>query len=441
LRDAGRAAEAEESVRRACALQPDSMDALILLGTILRASDRLDEAETVLHDVLRRAPDMAVAWNNLGIVLDERGLFAESESAYREALARDPAQYEAYQNLSIVLRDQDRWDEALAPLDEWVARSGGADQARGERALVLLQLEDYARGWLDYEARWAREGMIARNFGYPAWQGGDLSGKTLLVYAEQGIGDEIMFASCFGELIDRAGHVVVDCAPRLRPLFQRSFPDATVFASNPAAAPPWLPAAPAIDFEIAAGSVPRYLRQRAEDFPALPYLVADADRVARWKKRYQELGPGLKIGISWRGGRGLRAPRCSTALALWKELFALPDLQLINLQYGVRDVEWAEIRDLGGLLHHWQDSDPLLDLDDFAAQIAALDLVISVDNATVHMAGALGVPLWVLQPHCPDWRWGIEGRGRWYRDVRAFRQDRPGNWAGVFVSVREACNV
>jgi Tfp pilus assembly protein PilF len=436
LRDMGQGAEAEAIARRACELRLDSTDARDLLGTILHKSGKLDEAEAVLRDAVALAPESAVSWNNLGIVLQEQGRLAESEAAYRTSLSCEPNQYEAYQNLSLVQRDQDRWQDVIATLDAWVAQGCDADRAHGERALVLLQLEDYARGWPEYESRWSREGMIARSFGYPLWDGSDLTGKTLLVYAEQGIGDEIMFASCFHELIAQAGTVVIDCAQRLDPLFRRSFPGAVVFGTEQVLNPGWLANSPPIDVEIAAGSVPRYLRKHPADFPAAPYLVPDPARVAHWWDRLAATGPGLKVGISWRGGRGVRAGKCSTNLADWKTLFEMTAVQFVNLQYGVRQEEWEEVARMGVKLHHWQDSDPLADLDDFAAQVAALDLVVTIDNATAHLAGALGVPVWVLQSHTPDWRWGISGKGHWYGNVQAFRQDRPRDWTRVFEEVR-----
>jgi tetratricopeptide (TPR) repeat protein len=437
-RDMGQGAEAEAIARRACETRPDLTDAHDLLGTILHKNGKLDEAEEVLRNAVALTPQSAVTWNNLGIVLQEQGRLTESEAAYRTSLSCNPDQFEAYQNLSLVLRDQDRWQEALAPLDAWVAQGNNAEQARGERALVLLQLEDYARGWPEYESRWSREGMIARSFGHPVWDGSNLSGKTLLVYAEQGIGDEIMFASCFQELIAQAGTVVIDCAQRLEPLFRRSFPDAIVFGTEQVSNPAWLANAPPIDIEIAAGSAPRYLRNSPVDFPAIPYLVPDPARVASWRARYAALGLGVKVGISWRGGRGVRAGQCSTNLADWKYLLEMNAVQFVNLQYGVRQEEWDEVARMGAKLHHWPDSDPLVNLDDFAAQVAALDLVATIDNATAHLAGALGVPLWVLQPHSPDWRWGISGKGHWYGDVHAFRQERPRTWARAFEALHIA---
>lgn len=436
LRDLARTEEAETAARRACELRADSNDAHNVLGTILRSNGRLQEAEVIFREVVERDPGMAAAWNNLGIVLNELGRLTKSEIAYRTCLTNDPRLYEGYQNLSIVLREQDRWGDALATLDTWVERSGNADQARGERALVRLQLEDYARGWLEYEARWSREGMITRSFGHPVWDGSDLNGKTLLIYAEQGIGDEIMFASCFPDLIARAARVVIDCAPRLGPLFRRSFPTAMVFGTDPIASPGWVKIAPPIDLEIAAGSVPRFLRLSPPDFPAKPYLIADPERVARWRERYKTLGTGLKVGISWRGGRGVRAIQCSTQLADWRELLKCEMVHWVNLQYGVKREELDKVYQMGRTLHHWDESDPLRDLDDFAAQIAALDLVISIDNATVHLAGALGAPVWVLQPYVPDWRWGVSGKGYWYANMIPIRQERPRDWTAVFGAAR-----
>jgi tetratricopeptide (TPR) repeat protein len=436
LREMGSITEAEGCARHACAMQPTSSDAHRVLGTVLRAADRASAAEDALRRAIALDPNSAESWNDLGVVLHEQGHTSETEAAYRQALACNPDQWPAYQNLSLELREQGRWQESLVTLDTWVERAINSGQARGERALVLLQLEDYARGWPEYEWRWSRDGMIRRNFGHPVWDGSDLSGQTVLVHAEQGIGDEIMFASCHPELIARADHVVVDCAARLEPLFRRSFPEATIFGTEQVPNPGWVAKAPRIDVKIPAGSVPRFLRRQIADFPGTSYLAADLSRVAHWRARFAALGTGLKAGISWRGGRGARAARCSTRITEWRELLKTAGVHWINLQYGVRADEIGEFQNMGVVLHHWDDSDPLRDLDDFAAQITALDLVISIDNATVHLAGALGKSVWILQPCCPDWRWGVSGQGHWYRSVRSFRQTQPRDWSSVFSAVR-----
>jgi hypothetical protein len=277
-----------------------------------------------------------------------------------------------------------------------------------------------------------------RNFSQPLWDGSSLKGKTLFVQAEQGIGDEIMFASCLEEVINQADLCIVECDERLVPLFARSFLKAMVIKhiSSKDTYPTDLPP---VDMRISIGSLPSFLRPNLSSFPQKKsYLISDVHKVEYWRNRIAELGKGLKIGISWRGGiTPLVIRRRSIVLEQWSKLFSIPGIHFINLQYGDCKDELAEAKEkLGITIHDWEDADPLKDLDGFAAQISALDMVISVDNSTVHMAGALGVPVWVLLPFVCDWRWMRKiDDTPWYTTVRLFRQTSLGDWDGVFEHV------
>jgi hypothetical protein len=271
------------------------------------------------------------------------------------------------------------------------------------------------------------------------WNGAPIPGGTLLITAEQGVGDEIMFASLVGEAASRAGDCVVECDPRLVPLFARSMPRIRVRAT-PAGSAGFQPTlVPDFDEHIAMGSLPRFLRPTLASFPGVRgYLKADARRRDKWKVRLRGLGAELKVGISWRGGRKLETRRTrSTKLEDWLPLFATPDVRFVNLQYGDCAAELARLQEQHGILvHHWADANPLEDLDEFAAEISALDLVISIDNSTVHMAGALGCPVWTLLPYVPDWRWLLDrDDSPWYHSMRLFRQVRRGCWADVLPAV------
>jgi ADP-heptose:LPS heptosyltransferase len=276
----------------------------------------------------------------------------------------------------------------------------------------------------------------------PNWDGGPLTGRTILVYGEQGIGDEIMFASCLPDLLAQADRVIVAAEARLIPLFQRSFPRVNVIHRALIREPHRLESLGPIDFQIAAGSVPRYTRRRLEDFPARShYLFAAAEACVAWEERLAGLGPGRSVGISWHGGKEPRAVRDrSVSLEGWAGLFQVPGVHFINCQYGDVAAELETARQqLGVTIHHWPEIDPLKNMDDFAALISALDLVISVDNSTVHLAGALGVPCWVALPFVPDWRWLLEREDSpWYSSVRLFRQTQRGRWDDVFEGLAAA---
>ena len=244
-----------------------------------------------------------------------------------------------------------------------------------------------------------------------------------------------MFASCIPELIDRAGLCIVECDKRLVPLFARSFPESKVIprVNTGDQCTSDLPSA---DMRIALGSLPKFFRSDLLNFPQQrAYLQPDNRKVALWRNRYSNLGTGMKIGISWRGGsKPSEKLARSTTLTHWSRLFSLTNVHFINLQYGDCAHELKEAKEKSGVtIHNWEDSDPLKDLDTFAAQINALDLVISVDNSTVHMTGALGIPVWTMLPYACDWRWMREFEDTpWYKTVRLFRQSEQGDWNDVF---------
>src|SRR6185295_15345244 len=213
---------------------------------------------------------------------------------------------------------------------------------RWHRATALLLRGDYARGWPEHEARKSiRGGAIHREFPYPEWDGAPLGDGALLVYAEQGVGDEIMFASCIPDLAARGVHCVLECAPRLASLFGRSFPAVTVHGAARDGSRDWLGAYPALRAQSAIGSLPRFLRNAPEAFPARGgYLVPDARRTESWRARLAALGPGIKIGISWRGGTPKTRGRLrSMAPAELQPLLALEHARFVSLQYGAPEPE------------------------------------------------------------------------------------------------------
>jgi hypothetical protein len=259
---------------------------------------------------------------------------------------------------------------------------------------------------------------------------------VLLVYSEQGVGDEIFFASCMGDVLTKARNCLVECDPRLVALYSRSFPNAEVIASTRNTEHDSNVHLPSFDLQIPIGSLPRHFRRSLDSIPQRRrYLVPNPTLQEKWTERFAELGDGLKVGISWRGGKQeISRRRRSTRLDQWEAVLSRPGVSFVNLQYGDCVEELEELyRTSGVQIHDWNDADPLVDLDGFAAQISALDLVISIDNATVHMAGALGVDVWTLLPFSPDWRWLLNrDDSPWYPSIRLFRQSRIGEWDDVF---------
>ncbi|MHB1239680.1 MAG: tetratricopeptide repeat protein [Gammaproteobacteria bacterium] len=441
LEELGDKVGAETSYRAALDIQPECAEAMYNFGKLLQGDGNPAAAAEWYRNALRLRPQLASAHNNLGLVLQEEGEDEAAAQHFRLALDCDPKLVEAHLNLARVLRELGHPYDAIEILDRLIDRAPEIAEAHWNRSLLWLLTGDFERGWGEYEWRWEGKGLMRRRFPQPAWDGTSLDGRTVLVYAEQGVGDELMFASCFRDLISMAGHVVIDCDPRLVPLFVRSFPGATVHGGSQTDDIGWLSAVPPIHVHTAAGTVPGVLRPNLQRFPLRRgYLVPDECLANKWRERFRGLGVGPKIGISWRGGHVSQARKRSTRLDQWTPILGLDGAIFINLQYGDRAQEISELQQRYDItINDWSDVNPLKDLDDFAAQISALDLVISVDNSTVHMAGAVGVTAWVLQPFAPDWRWLLETEDSyWYPSVRQFRQTVRKEWEWVMYAVRDA---
>jgi tetratricopeptide (TPR) repeat protein len=436
-RAAGRRDDALRHLRRARKLDPANPDALKNIVPLLIELGRLDEALALLHKVRGKQPPRFETLKYLGIVLGRLHRPEDAVGYLVEARGMDPRDPEVHTELGIALRDLGRLDESLASYAQALAVQPDFVLARWYRTLLYLLRQDFARGWNDYDLRLVSAEIARRPVQYPVWDGAPLEGRSILVYGEQGIGDEIMFASCLPEIIAACAHCYVECSPRLETLFRRSFPAATVYAADDKSTPRAAATPRQIDVQIALGSIPRLRRRNSGEFPShRGYLRADPARVARWRGQLAELGAGLKVGISWRGGSSIsRGPARSIALAQWAPILDVRAANFIDLQYDDAGAEIAALAaSYGSRVHRW----PALraDYEDTAAMVSALDLVISIDTALVHLAGALGKPVWVMALFSPEWRYGITGdRMSWYPSMRIFRQPRYGAWEPVIEDV------
>jgi len=356
--------------------------------------------------VLARDANSALALATKGILLDLTGREAEAERLLGAALQVAPDDTDIGYNL----------------------------------AVCQLRHARFAEGWKGFELRRRKENFIGRyrKFPFAEWQGEPLDGKGILVYPEQGLGDEIMYSSCIPELVSRARHVVIECNPKLGALFGRSFPRCTVTPRLRTMANDWVNhLEPRPDYQTPMGSLPVHFRLHDGDFPRHSgFLAADRQKVAAWKERLGSLGPGAKIGLSWQGGVGHTGrARRSLSLEQLLPLLRLPGLQFISLQYTPVGDEIRELAARHGIaIHHWQDA--IDDYDETAALVCALDRVVTVCTALVHLTGGLGRPAIVMVPFGSDWRYGAEGeRMPWYPSVRLVRQRAIGDWSWVLDSV------
>jgi tetratricopeptide (TPR) repeat protein len=348
---------------------------------------------------------------------------------------------ELYDSRAATWQELGRLPEAFADYERALALRPDFPLARFHRSMALLLAGDFRRGWDDYELRRLNPEHARSEAGLPRWDGAALGGRTLLITREQGLGDEIMYASMLPQLIAQAGRCLVECDPRLLALLGRSFPAATFFGTVPGSRlPDSIPRA-SIDLAIEAGSLAGYLRREPADFPRhAGYLRADPAKVARWRERLAGLGPGLKVGLSWTGGvRKTRRALRSLSLEQMLPLLRLPGLRFVSLQY-TPDAGAAvkELRARHGIeVAHWQDG--IDDYDETAALACALDVTVSVCTSLVHLCGALGRPAWVLTPLSPEWRYGISGETMpWYSSVRLFRQTAYADWGPVLERVAGA---
>jgi len=438
LKAQGKVAEVESIYRELFEKLPGDIDVLYNYAVLHQSFYRYAQAESFYRKALEINPAHAASKNNLGVVLLAQNLFDESIDVFNEVLKSAPDNIDAMRNLSSVYKEQNKLELAEQQLDAALSIDKNNIAAHQDRSLIWLIRADFEKGWSEYEYRIVRSDEYTERWPYPEWNGDDISHKTILIYPEQGVGDEIMFSSCLADLSKVSGQIVLACDTRLVPLFKRSFPSIEVVARGKGDQLEWLDKLPAIDVQLSIGSLPAFFKRKAQLFTGCEFLKPDAGALKKWKERYNELAAGLNVGLSWRGGHISNTKlKRSVTLGQLECILKIPGVNYVNLQYGDCQAELEAIKQQTGVvINDWVDSNPLDNMDDFAAKIKALDLVISIDNSTVHLAGSLGVPTWIMQPFSSDWRWLLDtDNSYWYRSVRHFRQTLSGQWSDVIARV------
>ncbi len=431
LRELGRFEEAVASYRRALEFKPDFAKVHSNLGSTLKELGRLEESEASHRRALAINPDFVEAHSNLSATLFDLGRLDKAEAEAREALALDPGFAQAYTNLGTVLLDQGRAEEAIANYGEALLHFDDP-KARFSLALAWLNFGRLDQGWDLYRHRF--EVMPRRDFPQRQWNGEPLEGESLLLWGEQGIGDQILFASLLPEAIARSGRCVIECAPKLVPLFTGSFPTALVVPNTD---PQHRDTLDGFDYQCAAGSLGRWLRPNLESFPdRTAYLTPDPMRLAYWRERLAALGPGLKIGFSWRSSNitGARALAC-TMLGQWGPIFSIPGVHFVNLQYDECAKELTAAQERFGVpLHAFPEVDLFDDLAEAAALSKALDLVISAPTSASILPAAMGVPVWQLS-YGADWQTLGTERNPWYPSMRRYLRHWDQGWEEIISQV------
>ena len=474
------------------------MDALFLAGLIAKIHGHISQALAYFSSIVRHTPHNTDAWLQLGLCYEETNtnalpreiLLEKACEAFQRGLLNNDQHLPCLFNLIRVLSSLGQYENAL-PFSK-KALATGLDNATAqmilaknlhdlrcfdeaevyytqaltaqpnnllwqwEYAMQLLMTGNFEKGWQHYDARltafdWINSGLQMYPFSFPLWQGEDLTGKTILVHGEQGLGDEIMFASLIPSIIEKAGRVILACSPSLVDLFTRSFPCEVVghYRGIEAIAhwqqgvqPPFLKALHNIDFQCPMGSLPRYLRTSKNSFEnPQPYLKASETKVKEWNKKLIEKRtlsqePTLRVGIMWCGNlnTGLMGNQKSIPLNMFSPLTKIEGIEWIGLQNAEYGVELSGHKELGIV----DVSSDIKSFDDTASIIANVDLVISVDTSVAHLAGAMGKEVWV--PLCinADWRWQQEGgNSLWYSSMQLIRQIQTNEWSAVIADLQQ----
>jgi Flp pilus assembly protein TadD len=461
LQKQGRIDQAIRLYLRGLALNPSDAAAFRCLGTAYKTQRRFDLAVACFRRAVELCPAFPEAWNNLGNTLTEQkddagaaacfeqafkvqpqfagahfnfaqalgrmGRFDDAISASRKATELSPRSAEFYNGLGMALYDARRVDEAIAAYDQAVALRPTFAPARYNRSHALLAAGDYERGWPEYEWRWKLDTVKPPAFSQPRWDGTAQPDATILLEAEQGLGDTIQFARYISLVKERVGTVVLRCQKPLTRLLS-TIPGIDRLISQEESPEPFDVWSPLM-------SLPLVFTPSVESIPdRVPYLAADDSAIRFWQNRFAPVRR-FRVGIHWQGNPAFPKDRFrSIPLRYFEPLALIDGVSLISLQKGDGRDQLANGAPF-----------PVLDLNlsldeihgpfvDSAAILKCLDLIVTSDTSLAHLAGALGVETWLAVPSLPEWRW-LLGRddSPWYPTLRLFRQNRPGQWADVFV--------
>jgi hypothetical protein len=429
LQKADRLTEAVEAYGAALATLPTDTRAANNMAVALRALGRRDAAEALYRRVLALRPEAASTHVNLGNVLRDLGRLEEAEAAHRQALALEPGTRGALYGMGLVARDRKRLAESVGWLEQVIAQAPDDVDANWDLAQSLLCAGDYRRGFAQYEWRWRLPGIDRPDHGLAEWSGDALAGRRLLLYGEQGFGDVLQFVRFVPLALGADGRAVLQVRHELISLLAGQIPGVEAVVPRGAAATGCAVAAPLL-------SLPGLLGLDRAAVPTAPYLTVPP------RKRPLPLPPrpaggGRLVGLCWQGSPTQKNDRNrSLPFAALLPLLGLPQVAFVSLQKGPAAADPAA-HGLASLVPSLDGA--LRDFADTAAAIAGLDLVITADTSVLHVAGALGKPVWVLLSVFHDWRFDAEDSiATWYPQARVFKQEQAGDWQGVIGRVKAA---
>ncbi len=425
---------AEQYIQKAIELNPDNPSCYLNMGNVVHEQGRYEESiQWYERSVAFDYEANKKAYNNMGVSLTRLGRLEQALESLSKAVELDPAYFEAHNNLGETFKFSGMYDKAFEAYDRAIAIAPEFVPARWNRSMLLLLMGEFDQGWQEYEWRWKRPTTPKRAIDAgERWEGQNFNGKTIFVYEEQGMGDTIQFMRYLPLVKQLGGSVIFEVVPPLVRLVEsfRGFDRLWVGQKNVDTRP-----VDRFDYHVPLLSLPGIFNTRLDNIPAYDsYLDADPELVRIWKHRIGTSN-AFKAGIVWAGHpeHANDATR-SVLLSMFSGLREIAGLEIFGLQKDKYD-KWTDI-DPGNVL----DRDLGMEISDFAdtaAIIENLDLVICVDTAVAHLAGALGKKVWTLLPFCPDWRW-MTGRddSPWYPSMKLFRQDAPGQWKPVFWKIK-----
>jgi tetratricopeptide (TPR) repeat protein len=398
------------------------------LAVVLQQQGDFDAALENCKKAIEIDPKHADAYANMGLTLQSRGALEAALKSYKKAIEINTKHTEAHFNMGNVQMEIGDLGAAIDSYEKALKVKPDHSEAMLNKSLVRLHQNNFVEGWNLYEQRWAvKDATPPRlNTNKPMWK--PLESGRVLLWAEQGVGDEVMFASTIPQLYAKSDKLIIQIDDRLIPLFKRSFPEDIIYYSNKDKVPE-----SEYDFHIPMGSTLKYFRTNLDSFKQAEngYLKSDAARSAKLRKKLAINDCDYLVGISWRGGSEVN--RLTKSMQLSQIVNALPNkkVKIINLQYGDTDHERQELETVNGIIiHNVSEVDNFNDIDGLASLIDACDQVVSISTTAVHLAGALGKKTTVLLPFSCDWRWGRNGSDSyWYSSVRLLRQEKISDWS------------
>ncbi|MDH5693080.1 MAG: tetratricopeptide repeat protein [Gammaproteobacteria bacterium] len=424
--------------RKSVELDPDYLGAKTNMGALLCSMKRFEESLAILREVYKRQPDNTLVLHNLALSYMECNELDEAQKLFEILLSNQQLHPETLNNLGMLYQRQGDFVRARDCHNLAIKRGADFTFSTWQRSMALIAIGEYEQGWKDYENRLIIPGKIPLpKTPIPMWSGEDITNRRILLYQEQGLGDQLMFLGCLPPNWLERAEVGLYCDSRLYPLISRKIPNITLLKDDPLESP-----TAAYDFYLPLGSLPKLSYPYGERLASAgAYIQASPHLVSKWEQKLSTVQGKLKVGISWRGGVYKEQERKSITLDQWAELLRMElPIEWFAIQYDSSREEVEAFNKKTGLnLHILESLQPRQNLDEFSAVLENLDLVIGVSNASIHIAGALNIPSWLLlTKSSATWRWGTHtSTSHWYQSLRIFRNDSNSNPLEVFTQVKK----